>query len=185
MLSATIRDNWTNFLREVELIEHAKKTISAPTPMEIDSFQGNCHKCGKIRTHCERVCRNSRHGGEKLREAGVNTMHNKSPACDSRSAGLAECGVRTVKEKGLTLVCYARELHGVTVGKSHVSLLWCVRFAAQIISRSHRGTDGMTGYRRAYGRSRMPRRYVPWSEKVFVEATWVRGFSSESRMNLK
>ena len=127
----------------------------------------------------------SRRDGEKLREAGVNTMHNTSPACDSRSAGLAECGVRTVKEKGHTLVCYARELHGVTVGKSHVSLLWCVRFAAQIISRSHRGTDGMTGYRRAYGRSRMPRRYVPWSEKVFVEATWVRGFSSESRMNLK
>ena len=55
----------------------------------------------------------------------------------------------------------------MTVGKSHVSLPWCVRFADQIISRSHRGTDGMTGYRRAYGRSRMPRRYVPWSEKVF------------------
>ena len=62
---------------------------------------------------------------------------------------------------------FARELHGVTIGKSHVSLPWCVRFAAQIISRSHRGTDGMTGYRRAHGRSRMPRRYVPWSEKVF------------------
>ena len=43
----------------------------------------------------------------------------------------------------------------------------------------------MTGYRRAYGRSRMPRRYVPWSEKVFyleqskrkaqVEAKWHGG----------
>ena len=42
-----------------------------------------------------------------------------------------------------------------------------VRFQAQIISRSHRGTDGMTGYRRAYGRSRMLCRYVLWSEKVF------------------
>ena len=51
------------------------------------------------------------------------------------------------------------------------------RFAAQIISRSHRGTDGITGYRGAHGRSRMP-----WSEKVFyleqskrnvqVEAKW-------------
>ena len=82
-------------------------------------------------------------------------------------------------------MCFARELHGVTVGKSHVSLPWCGRFAAQIISRSHRGTDGMTGYRRAYGRSRMSRRYVPWSEKVFyleqskrkvqVEAKWHEG----------
>ena len=43
----------------------------------------------------------------------------------------------------------------------------------------------MTGYRRAYGRSRMPRRYVPWSEMVFyleqskrnlqVEAKWHEG----------
>ena len=90
-----------------------------------------------------------------------------------------------MKEKVRTLICCARELHGVTIGKSHVSLPWCVRFAAQIISRSHRGTDGMTGYRRAYGRSRMLRRYVPWSEKVFnleqskrkvqVEAKWHGG----------
>ena len=73
----------------------------------------------------------------------------------------------------------------MTIGKSHVSLPWRERFAAQIISRSHRGTDGVTGYRRAYGRSRMPRRCVPWSEKVFyleqskrkvqVEAKWHEG----------
>ena len=90
-----------------------------------------------------------------------------------------------VKEKVRTLICFARELHGVTIGKSHVSLPWCVRFAAQIISRSHRGTDGMKGYRRAYGRSRTPRRCVHWSEKVLyleqskrkvqVEAKWHEG----------
>ena len=109
----------------------------------------------------------SRRVGEKLKEAGVETMHNTSPAYDRISAGHAKSGVRNVKEKVRMLVCYARELHGVTVGKSHVSLLWCVRFAAQIFSRSHRGTDGLTGYRRACGRSRLPRRSVPWSEKVF------------------
>ena len=81
----------------------------------------------------------SRRVGEKLKEASDNTS-----------------GVRIVKEKVRTLICFARELHGVTVSKSHVSLPWCVRFAAQIISRSHRGIDGMTGYRRAYGRSGMP-----------------------------
>ena len=127
----------------------------------------------------------SRRVGETLREAGVKTMHNTSPAYDSRSAGHAESCVRIVKEKDRTLICFDRELHGVTVGKSHVSPPWCVRFAAQIISRSHRVTDGMTCYRRAYGRSRMPRRYVPWSEKVFfleqskrkvqVEAKWHEG----------
>ena len=127
----------------------------------------------------------SRRVGEKLREAGVKTMHNTSPAYDSRSAGHAESGVRIVKEKVRTLICFARELHGVTIEKSHVSLPWFVRFAAQIINRSHSGTDGMTGYRRTYGRSRMPRRCVPWSEKVFyleqskrkvqVEAKWHEG----------
>ena len=92
-------------------------------------------------------------------------MHNTSPAYDSRPAGHAESGVRIVKEEVRTLIFFARELHGVTVGKSHVSLPWCVRFAAQKIRRSHRGTDGMTGYRRAYGRLRMPRRhgYFTWS----------------------
>ena len=127
----------------------------------------------------------SRRVGEKLEEAGVKTMHNTSPAYDSRSAGHAESGIRIVKEKVRTLKNCARELHGVTIGKSHVSLPWCVRFAAQIISISHRGTDGMTGYRRAYGRSRMPRRHVLCSEKVFyfeqskrkvqVEAKWHEG----------
>ena len=138
----------------------------------------------------------SRRVGEKLKEAGVETMHNTSPAYDSRSAGHAEGGVRLVKEKVRTWICFARKLLGVTVGKSHVSLPWCVRCAAQIISRSHRGTDGMTGYRRAYGRSRMPRRYVPWSKKVFyleqskrkveVEAKWHEviflGIKDESEM---
>ena len=109
-------------------------------------------------------------------------MHNTSPAYDSRSARHAETGVRILR-----LICFARELHGVTVGKSHVSLPWCVRFAAQITSRSHCGTDGMRGCRKAYGRSRMPRRCVPWSEKVFyleqskskvqIEAKWHEGIS--------
>ena len=55
LLSVTKFDNWTNFVREIESSEHATKTIGAPTPMELDAFQGNCHKCGKIRTNCERV----------------------------------------------------------------------------------------------------------------------------------
>ena len=52
----------------------------------------------------------SRRVGETLTEAGVKTMHNTSPAYDSRSAGHAESGVRIVKEKVRTLICFAREL---------------------------------------------------------------------------
>ena len=40
LLSATKCDSWSKFVRQVESIEHAKKIVSAPTPMEIDSFQG-------------------------------------------------------------------------------------------------------------------------------------------------
>ena len=33
LLSATKYDSWTNFVREIESIEHARKTITAPTPI--------------------------------------------------------------------------------------------------------------------------------------------------------
>ena len=46
LMSAAKCDSWTNVVREIESIEHARKTITAPTPMDLDAFQGNCHKCG-------------------------------------------------------------------------------------------------------------------------------------------
>ena len=46
----------------------------------------------------------SRRVEEKLREASVQTMHNSSPANDSRSAGHAKRGIRIVKEKVRTLI---------------------------------------------------------------------------------
>ena len=54
LMSATNCYNWTNFVREIESIEHARKTITAPTPMDLDAFQGNCHKCAKY-GHRERM----------------------------------------------------------------------------------------------------------------------------------
>ena len=62
LLSATACDSGTNFVREIESIEHARKTITAPTPMDLDAFQGNCHKCGKY-GHTAKECRSSNHGG--------------------------------------------------------------------------------------------------------------------------
>ena len=53
-MSATNCGSWTNFVGEIESIEHARKTITAPTPMDLDAFQGNCHKCGNY-GHCERM----------------------------------------------------------------------------------------------------------------------------------
>ena len=52
------------------LIEHTRKTITAPTPMDLDAFQGNCHKCGKY-GHTAKECRSSSHG-----EAEKASLHN-------------------------------------------------------------------------------------------------------------
>ena len=60
LMSATKCDSWTNFAREIESIERVRKTITAPTPMEIDAFQGNCHKCGKY-GHTAKECRSLSH----------------------------------------------------------------------------------------------------------------------------
>ena len=61
-MSGTKCDSWTSFVREIESIEHTIKTITAPTPMEIDAFQGNCHKCGKY-GDTAKEWRSSSHGG--------------------------------------------------------------------------------------------------------------------------
>ena len=67
----------------------------------------------------------SRRVGEKLKEAGFQTMHNTSPAYDSRSAAHAS-GFRIVKEKVRTLICFARELHGVRSGHhTHFTSVVC------------------------------------------------------------
>ena len=77
LMSATKCDSWTNFVREIESIEHARKPITAPTPTEIDAFQGNCHKCGRwslmreVRTHCERM---SKFEPWRSREASMCAM---------------------------------------------------------------------------------------------------------------
>ena len=66
-MSATKCDSWTNFVREIESIEHARKTITAPTPMDLGAFQGTCHKCGKY-GHIGKECRSSNHGGAEKRQ---------------------------------------------------------------------------------------------------------------------
>ena len=76
LMSATKCDSWTNFVRDIESIEHARKTITAPTPMELVAFQGNCHKCGKF-GHTAKNCRSSSHGvAEKPQCAQSGKKHH-------------------------------------------------------------------------------------------------------------
>ena len=74
-LSATKCDSWLKFGREVESVEHVKKTISAPTLVEIDSFQGNCH--------ISKECRSSRRG----REGSVRAVWKKTSLIHRKKDG--------------------------------------------------------------------------------------------------
>ena len=81
---------------------------------------------------------------QKLRERRVRVVPGKTPAYDSESARGIESGVKLIKDKTRTLVCWARELHGVWMQADHPALPWAIKFAGQILCRSHRGNDGRT-----------------------------------------
>ena len=64
-------DAFTTFER-IESIEHARKTI----PMDLDAFQGNCHRWGKY-GHTAKECRSSKHGrAEKPQRAQCGKKHH-------------------------------------------------------------------------------------------------------------
>ena len=70
-MSATKCDSWTNFVREIESIEHARKTITAPTPMELDALSRKLSQVREVRTLCERM---SEFEPWRGREASMRTM---------------------------------------------------------------------------------------------------------------
>ena len=78
LLSATKCDRWLNFVRKVESIQHAKKDISAPILIEIDSFQGNCHKCGNTDTLPQSVGVRAKEGQRSVnvRSVGKDIMES-------------------------------------------------------------------------------------------------------------
>ena len=54
LMSTSQCDSWTNFVREMASVEHARKTIAAPTPVDLDVFQVNCPKSGRYGHTVER-----------------------------------------------------------------------------------------------------------------------------------
>ena len=39
----------------------------------------------------------------------------------------------------MVLVIGDRELHGATIDRNHATLLWCIKFAGQVLSRTVKG----------------------------------------------
>ena len=87
------------------------------------------------------------------------------PKGDSAS-NVAGIDVHQIKCKTRTLVSAARSLHGIVIPRDHVCLPWAIKYAGQIICRSHKGTDGRTAWSRCFGRKKLPTRYAGWGEKV-------------------
>ena len=112
-------------------------------------------------------------------------MHNTSPAYDSRSTDTLRL-VSELWKKSFARWCVEHEnwLHCDTWGITCFDPVVCETCSSNH-RRSHRGTNGMTGNRRAHDCSRLSHRNVLWSEKVFyweqskrkvqVEAKWHKG----------
>ena len=82
---------------------------------------------------------------------------------------MVENDIKHVKENVRTLVIATRELHGVVMEPNRVALAWCFRVAGQIISRTVKGTDGLTAFQRAFQRASHPRaKPSAWREKDLV-----------------
>ena len=95
LMSATKCNSWTNFVRKIESIEHARKNITAPTPMDLDAFKGNCHKCGKY-GHTAKECRSSNHGGA---EKTCNVHNVERNIVDSVGYGVTHHPTKTHRKE--------------------------------------------------------------------------------------
>eukprot|EP00973_Karenia_brevis_P050717 7045615-Karenia_brevis.AAC.1 len=55
--------------------------------------------------------------------------------------------------------------------RAHKNFPCALVFGAQVFSRSHKHDDGATGWQKAFGRTKSPRKYPAWGEKVL----WLPG----------
>ena len=102
----------------------------------------------------------------ELRKKNIEIVPDKTPVADSQAAGLQESAVHQIKCKARTLWHQAQELHGIKTGEDHATMVWCVRYAARLINRTHKGPDGRSSWARVTGRREFVRPLVPWGEKV-------------------
>ena len=123
----------------------------------------SCNRLGylelTVRSHTEPAMRAFRDAViKKLKELlDVRELAHAPPTYVSASAGMLKNAMKLVKEMVRALVMATRELHGVVMDREHVALAWCVRFAAQIISRTVKGADGLTAFQSAFQRTSHPR----------------------------
>jgi len=106
----------------------------------------------------------------ELKKKGVEVVPDKTPVGDSQAGGLQESSVNQEKNKCRAIWQQACELHQVSSSSNHRLLPWCVQYAAQLVTRTHKGDDGKTSWSIVTGRREFPRPLAPWGEKVMYIA---------------
>ena len=99
-----------------------------------------------------------------LKKKGVEVVPDKTLVGDSQAGGLQETAVKQVKDKSRCLWMQACELHGIDPGDNHALIPWCAQYAGQLLTRTHKTSDGRSGWSKVTGRREYPRPLVPWGK---------------------
>ena len=125
------------------------------------------HSRVKLRSDGERPIRSLLDkAAAELKAKGVDVVPDQTAKGDSISAGLHEAAVHVVKGKCRAIWRQAAQLHGIKNGMLSTLLPWCVLYAAQLITRTHRHDNGQTSWTINTGSREYRRPLVPWLEKV-------------------
>ena len=106
----------------------------------------------------------------RLKRQGVQVVLDRTPVGDSQAAGLQESAVLQLKNKARKLWHQFCELQGIKAGGGKHLLPWCIQYAAQLITRTHKGSDGKTPWGLITGRGIYNRPLIPWGERVLAIA---------------
>ena len=120
-------------------------------------------------------------------QEGVVVKFEESAVADSRGNGLAEAGVREIKNLSRSLLSALNAAYKHTLTGEDALVVWLVRYAGQALKRFRRGADGKTADELRRGRP-FERKVPPFGEKVLyqipgvisgparVEPRWDDGF---------
>ena len=86
------------------------------------------------------------------RESSGDMMLEEAPAYDSRSNGEIERAIQTVQGQVRTIKDAVEARCGEKLRPDDHIVPWMVQHAGALISRYHRGADGLTAYRRVRGK---------------------------------
>ena len=98
---------------------------------------------------------------------GVEHVSKEVPVGDHAENGEIECCVRELKRQMRAMRLALENNLGTTLDAKDPVLAWMPAFAADVISRYRRGSDGKTGWQRESGRQ-WAKRALQFGEKIMI-----------------